>query len=255
MLGALSSLGGPEQAPLFGMARGQRRIRRLEGMWELLSLQSAFYASLWVVVEGWREVPLSDPSVDEMLTANPRYLDILKRYRNSVFHYQPTHDAIHSRQIGLLAEGEVVGLWLCLLHDEFCRVYWEKLPRAAPHADERYAQREEELVAEIRQRMLALVGWIHTDIPGARAEKLREMSHSAMARLREAGDFESDEAVRLLKLVRQTPDWITEAEFEYQRLKREVIEQVKASALEDQASADRTESGALQAPPGAPKVQ
>ncbi len=40
---------------------------------------------------GVAQVPLSDPVVDELLAANPRYVKDLKRYRHSVFHYQPTH--------------------------------------------------------------------------------------------------------------------------------------------------------------------
>jgi hypothetical protein len=68
----------------------------------------------------------------------------------------------------------------------------------------------------------------------------------ALTGMREAGDFESEEARRLLELVRQTPNRITEAEFSNQRLKREIIEEVKASAPTDQPRCDQAEAGRLQ---------
>ena len=206
-----------------------------EASWELIALQSAFYASMWVVVEGWREVPLSDPSVDELLAANPQYLELLQRYRNSVFHYQSSFGEIHKRQMGLLADGKTAGPWLHLLHDEFCRVYWETVPRAelspGPSArNDRYAHRAAELASEIRHCMLSLVGWIPSHIVSARAQKIRETCDAAMALLREAGDFESDEALQLLKVVRQAAAGTAEAENAYQGLKRETIERVRACA-------------------------
>src|SRR6266403_4018917 len=44
---------------------------------EFLGLISAWYASLWVVIEGWRKIPLSDQSVDELLAAAPKYQELL----------------------------------------------------------------------------------------------------------------------------------------------------------------------------------
>ena len=72
--------------------------------WEFVALMSAWYASLWVVVEGWTEVPLSDPFVDQLLDASPRYKDLLRRYRNGVYHYQPTFN--ERRLLDFLHEGE-----------------------------------------------------------------------------------------------------------------------------------------------------
>lgn len=237
----------------------QSEDRGWESMWELIALEAAYYASSYVVIEGWHQVPLSDPVVDELLAANPRYVKDLKRYRHSVFHYQPTHVDIHKRQVAIRAEGPVAAEWLAVLHLEFCRVYWQSVPRAARHpasepSNARYAQREAELASELRECMLALVGWIPTDIPAARMEKLREMSNVAMARMREAGDFESDEALELLKLVRQTPGWITEEEFRLESLKLKIIEEVRASAANDMSSSDTKDSAPARIPPGNSKV-
>ncbi|GEM_PF-2955139 len=232
----------------------------MEAGWELIALQSAYYASLWVVVEGWPQGPLSDRSVDELLAANPRYLDLLKRYRNSVFHYQPSHIEIHKKQFGLYAEGESAWQWVFLLHCEFCRVYWERVPRAplppsAALCNDRYAQLAAELASETRQCMLSLVGWIPSDILPARAEEGKQQSDAATALLREAGDFESDAALQLLKVVREAADFTTETEIAYERLKRETIERVKASAQAESGRSDKTEAGGLQTRPEGVKLQ
>lgn len=47
---------------------------------------SLWYAALYVVVEGWRELGLRDAAVDRLLTSPNT--DLLKRYRNGVCHFQ-----------------------------------------------------------------------------------------------------------------------------------------------------------------------
>lgn len=47
---------------------------------------SYWYAGLYVVCEGWQELRLSDPEVDAFLKSP--HLDVLKRFRNGVYHYQ-----------------------------------------------------------------------------------------------------------------------------------------------------------------------
>lgn len=201
--------------------------------WDLIWLQASFYAGLWAVVEGWRSVPLSDPVVDELLDANPRYLHLLKLYRNSVFHFQPDFAEMMSRRRGLFREGAIASDWLTVLHMEFCRVYWEALPRLGPPSPDsplKYREMEVKFVREIRDCMRSLVGWIPDNVPAAHAEKLRGMAELAMARMREEGDFESDEARRLLNLMSELPHWIEEGEFEHERLTRGVIDRVRATA-------------------------
>ena len=48
---------------------------------------SVWYALLRVVVEGYRELKLSDPTVDEYLN-RVEYVEALRRFRNAMFHYQ-----------------------------------------------------------------------------------------------------------------------------------------------------------------------
>jgi hypothetical protein len=47
---------------------------------------SYWYAGLFVVVEGWRELKLDDLIPNQLLRS--RNVDLLRRFRNSVFHYQ-----------------------------------------------------------------------------------------------------------------------------------------------------------------------
>lgn len=47
---------------------------------------SYWYGGLFTVCEGWQDLGLSDPEVDELLK-DPN-LQLLKRYRNRAFHYQ-----------------------------------------------------------------------------------------------------------------------------------------------------------------------
>jgi hypothetical protein len=47
---------------------------------------SYWYAGLYVVCEAWQELKYSDPDIDQLLQS--QYLDVLRRYRNGVFHYQ-----------------------------------------------------------------------------------------------------------------------------------------------------------------------
>ncbi len=51
---------------------------------------SHWYAALFVVVEGWQEVELSDPEIDALLSS-PN-VDLLRRFRNGVCHYQRNYN-------------------------------------------------------------------------------------------------------------------------------------------------------------------
>jgi hypothetical protein len=47
---------------------------------------SYWYGTLYVVIEGWRELKISDPTIDPLLQSSN--VDLLRRYRNGVFHFQ-----------------------------------------------------------------------------------------------------------------------------------------------------------------------
>jgi len=50
---------------------------------------SYWYGGLYVVIEGWHELGLTDPTIDKLLES-PN-VALLKRYRNGVFHFQKNY--------------------------------------------------------------------------------------------------------------------------------------------------------------------
>jgi hypothetical protein len=60
---------------------------------EFMTFTQHWLASLYVVAEGWREIELSDETVNAMID---RHLSDLRVFRNAVFHFQKT-DTKHKR--------------------------------------------------------------------------------------------------------------------------------------------------------------
>ena len=80
---------------------------------------SLWYACTYVVIEGWRELRLSDPAVDRLL-ASPN-VELLKRYRNGVFHFQANY--FDDRFVALIRDGEDVVAWIRQLREELSRFF------------------------------------------------------------------------------------------------------------------------------------
>ena len=93
---------------------------------ELSSETKAFmdfwYAGLYIVIEGWLELKLSDSAIDELLRS-PN-VDLLKRYRNGVCHFQRKY--FDPRFMNLIQDKSVVQ-WLHALNREFGRFFSEYL--------------------------------------------------------------------------------------------------------------------------------
>lgn len=188
-----------------------------EDGWNFIGLMSAWYASLWVVVEGWKELKLDDPSIDELLEAAPKYVDLLRRYRNGVFHYQPR--LIEHRLGDFLSEGEGAVYWVHLLHEQFCRYYWELVERPDISAP---------LHSEIRDSVIGIVGWIPNDFAEAQIESLRATARKTSSMLREAGDFTSPAAQDLLEWTRQADDLAAETERKVEARRAQLLERIKS---------------------------
>lgn len=62
-------------------------LKMLGQMHSALSTLSVWYGLLWVVVEGYRDLGLSDERIDALLEQEGM-ADALRRFRNAVFHYQ-----------------------------------------------------------------------------------------------------------------------------------------------------------------------
>ncbi len=73
-----------------------------------LIYMSYWYSSLYVVIEGWRELNLKDDRIDTLLKSSN--LDYLKRFRNGVFHFQ--RDYLDNRLIEFLSSNENPVKWV-----------------------------------------------------------------------------------------------------------------------------------------------
>ena len=69
---------------------------------------SYWYGGMYVVIEGWKKLGLSDPRIDELLESpNVR---LLKRYRNGVFHFQKRY--FDNRFMELWRDGHDAVAWV-----------------------------------------------------------------------------------------------------------------------------------------------
>jgi len=80
---------------------------------------SYWYGALYVLVEGWRQLQLTDPIIDQLL-ASPN-VDLLRRYRNGVFHFQKKF--YDERFWDLMLAGRKSVQWVSQLHLEFGRYF------------------------------------------------------------------------------------------------------------------------------------
>ena len=157
--------------------------------WRFIALLSMWYASLWVVIEGWESIPLADPHIDEIIKAGPKYKRMLRRFRNGVYHYQLS--LTDRRNLDFLnASGGFS--WSHLLHEEFCRFYWELFEAGDIPAS---------LRPKFRKSIKGMVGWIPDKITVAKIDGLRKLARKNVKRLERAKDFTSEPARGLLDAV------------------------------------------------------
>jgi hypothetical protein len=78
---------------------------------------SYWYGGLYVVIEGWTSLELSDPKIDQLLDS-PN-VDLLRRYRNGSFHFQ--NNWLDPKLSDFCGSSRAVQ-WVNSLTDEFRRV-------------------------------------------------------------------------------------------------------------------------------------
>lgn len=111
-----SSPGGPHRDP----------ETDIDGMMYM----SMWYAELFVVVEGWQKLNLTDPRVGRFLDGvdNAAMLKGLRRYRNAIFHFQP--DYWTKKLLGLIGHGGDSATWVVGLHQALGDSLRERLQTA-----------------------------------------------------------------------------------------------------------------------------
>jgi hypothetical protein len=88
---------------------------------------SYWYGGLYVVIEGWQELSLSDHTIDAMIQSSN--VQLLKRYRNGVFHFQKEYN--DERFLAFMRDGHDTVQWVRSLNLEFGRYFLEYF-RAKP---------------------------------------------------------------------------------------------------------------------------
>lgn len=96
---------------------------------EATMYMSLWYALLYVVVEGWRRLRLSDPAIDALL-GNAEHVHVLKRYRHGVAHFQPNY--VDSRFVEIMKESETTVPWVRDLNRELGRWFLSYLRENPP---------------------------------------------------------------------------------------------------------------------------
>ena len=81
-----------------------------------------WYWTLYVIAEWWKELKLKDEKIDELLKSSN--LELLRRYRNGVFHFQKNW--YDSRFEDFHKETSTID-WTMQLHKEFGRFFLEKI--------------------------------------------------------------------------------------------------------------------------------
>jgi hypothetical protein len=165
--------------------------------WRLFAVASQWLASMWVVIEGWRDLGMKDETIDRLLTDWPNYCDLLRRYRNGVFHYQPT--LLDERFDAFQKEGPDFGIWVFAVYLEFQRFLW--------HWPDRFSASKEQK-QEMRKTLENVIGWMPEEIIPAYNRSLQEMCEEALTRVQTAGDTESEAAKDLLSCVSDTQNML-----------------------------------------------
>lgn len=186
--------------------------------WQFIALMSAFYSSVWVVIEGWQVIPLKDETIDRILKASPKYLQLLKRFRNSVFHYQSS--IVDDRFVQFLGQGQAAMLWVYFVHGEFKRYLWELL---------RNVNVSENMRRKLRMSVKNIIGWVPVDVVEYHAHSLRQRSEKAIRMLEKAGDLSSPAAVDLLSASYNALSVAEEDEKKYTDWKSELIKDIEKS--------------------------
>jgi len=143
-------------------AKGDPDMKNVKNTWRAFALFSQWLASLYVLVEGWEHLGVTDAGLDKLLSgqAAPGYRDLLRRYRNAVFHYKPRLAEVRFAEF--VREGPEVALWAMRLHRQFVRFLWEWLELQ----DMRLGWSRG--AKDTRRAVRSLIGWVPPDRPRAR---------------------------------------------------------------------------------------
>jgi hypothetical protein len=85
---------------------------------------SVWYSLIYVVVEGFKELNLNHPAVEELLS-NEENVDFLRLFRNATFHYQKDPLTEKAQKFLIAKDSEI---WINSLNMAFEQFFLENLP-------------------------------------------------------------------------------------------------------------------------------
>ena len=112
-----------------------------------IAIAFQWFASEYVVIEGWKEIKHRENGVTTILDANAEGIELLRRARNAVYHFHksPLDKKLVDFAIAFGANG-----WLIDLHQSFLKYLLDYPAAVYPHS-----VRKEEFIGDF----FGLVGW------------------------------------------------------------------------------------------------
>jgi hypothetical protein len=146
---------------------------------------SQWFASLWVVAEGYSELGIQDNFIQSILRNPPGHADLLRRCRNGVYHFQP--DLLAPRLAAFLSATQSALAWAHALHSELIRLFWQ-YPERAGLSDVQ--------ATEWRAAAHDILGWLPDDSPYVTITQLEQRIRDYIAVVPEADHSPAADDVR-----------------------------------------------------------
>ena len=121
-----------------------------------VGITAHWLAAEYIVLEGWQRIGRDDPKLNKLLSLYPENVEVLRRCRNAVYHFQT--EILDKRILKCTANENEEMIWSIALHFEFQR-YLLNLPYSF------YGSQEEQ--ENLADEMAACIGWWPTNTGSA----------------------------------------------------------------------------------------
>ncbi|GAB7025300.1 hypothetical protein [Geotalea toluenoxydans] len=182
---------------------------------EYFAHSSQWFASLYVVIEGWGELKLQDAAIEKLLSEFDALQSLLRRYRNGVFHFQP--NLLDKRFTELAKSTYNWTRWIRVLHDEFVRYFSDWLAGLSIDPDES---------REIKESIKASIGWIPDETLTDKIRNLQTLVIESEALLAGASD-DSLAGKELQEAIEKVKDQIAKSTSEYEAMIDKHVREMK----------------------------
>lgn len=180
-----------------------------------IAFSSQWYGTLYVVVEGWEELKLEDKIISKLLNEHQNLKDLLRRYRNGIFHYQPK--LLDNRFTGFSKAKDNSQLWIELLHRQFVRFFSDQVADLPGDKNQQ---------TEIKDGLKEIIGWIPEGTFNDRVRELNKLLEASDVLLKE-GSESTEEARKLQMAIEQAKGIIVEAKGNYKQNLETIIKSIK----------------------------